>query len=50
MKRLHKFKIIFRTAGQENKTVYGLFRSSFDAYLSTLNYVGQLCYVKVMVL
>jgi len=50
MKPLLKCEITVRTADQKNRTVYGLFRSTFDAYMATLNAVNQLCYVKVKVL
>jgi len=50
MKPLLKCEINIRTADQKNRTVYGLFRSTFDAYMHTLTSVNKLCYVKVMVL
>lgn len=50
MKQLLKCEITIRTA-DKNWLVYGLFRSSFDAYLEALNAHGnKLCYVKVRVL
>lgn len=48
--KLLKCEITIRTADAKSKTVYGLFRSSFDAYISASNSVNQLCYVKVRVL
>ncbi len=50
IKPLLKCEITVRTADQKNLTVYGLFRSTFDAYMQTLNSVNQLCYVKVQVM
>lgn len=50
MKQLLKCEITIRTADAKSQTVYGLFKSSFDAYIATLNTINQLCYVKVRVL
>lgn len=48
--KLLKCEITVRTADKKNRTVCGLFRSRFDAYIATLTAVNQLCYVKVKVL
>lgn len=48
--KLLKCKKTFRTFDKKNRTVYGLFGSTFDAYMQTLNSVNQLCYVKVKAL
>jgi len=48
--KLRIFEITFRTAGSKNKIVHGLFRSSFDAHMATLTAIGELCYVKALVL
>jgi len=50
MKPLLKCEITIKTDDRKSKTVYGLFYSTFDAYMATLNAVNQLCYVKVKVL
>lgn len=48
--KLIKCEITIRTTDNKNSTVYGLFRSTFDAYIATLTSVNQLCYVKVKVM
>lgn len=48
--KLLKCEITVRTVDQKNRAVYGLFYSTFDAYMQTLNSVNQLRYVKVKAL